>query len=183
MIVGYQGIEGAFSHIASKILYPNEQKNNFSSFRDVFQALESNKIDIGVVPIENSYTGKIEQTNTLIGKFNVNIINKIYLPIHHNLAGVDGARLNTITHVFFFFFSLLQCAKQLKKILPHAQLVEKENTAMSANFVSNSKNKHYACLCSDEAVDKFDLNKLYSNMQDKDDNCTLFIAISAMLKI
>ena len=178
MKIGYQGVKGAFSYIVAKTLYPNEQMMNFLSFREVFKALEDEKIDIGIIPIENSYTGKVEDTNLLMNDFNVKILKKINIPIHHNLAGIDGATLDVITHIFSHKQALLQCKENIKKILPKVQLVAKENTAISAHFVSNAKNKNYACLCSSEAIKEYGLKNLYPNIQDKDDNSTLFVALS-----
>ena len=178
MKIGYQGVKGSFSYIATKELYPNEQMVNFWSFREVFEALECSKIDIGIIPIENSYTGKVEDTNLLMNDFNFKILKKINIPIHHNLAGIEGATLDVITHIFSHKQALLQCKENIKKIIPKAQLVEKENTAISAHFVANAKNNNYACLCSSESIKEYGLKNLYPNLQDKNNNHTLFVAIS-----
>ena len=176
--VGYQGLKGAFSYIASCKLYPKEQLINFSSFYEVFLALEHSQINVAVIPIENSYAGKVEETNILLKKFNIKIINKITIPIVHNLAGIHNTELQNITHIFSHRQALLQCKKTLQNILPNAQLIDKQNTAISAKFISETNNKNYACICSNEAIIEYKLKNLYPNFQDCKNNYTIFIAIS-----
>ena len=50
--VGYQGVQGAFSHIASEKVFPYRKKRNFASFEDVFQAVCQNEIAYGVIPLK-----------------------------------------------------------------------------------------------------------------------------------
>ena len=178
MIIGYQGIKGAFSYITCKALYPNEKIVNFTSFTEVFEALENSKINIGVIPIKNSYAGNVDETNKLMQKYNYKIIKKIEIPIKQNLAGIYTTELKEITHIFSHKQALLQCKTKIKTILPNAILIEKGNTAISADFVSKSNNNHYACICSQEAIREYNLITLVKNFQDKEDNTTLFVAIS-----
>ena len=57
-IVGYQGVEGAFAHIALQKLFPYAKAKNYSTWREVFEAVEQGEVAFGVLPFENSTTGR-----------------------------------------------------------------------------------------------------------------------------
>lgn len=176
--IGHQGISGAFSHIATKQLFHYNKIISFSTFELLFKALQQDKINLAVIPIENSYTGKIPETNDLMKKYKFKMIKKLKLPIQHNLAVVKDTQLNDITDIFSHEQALKQCQKNIKKILPKAKLRIMKNTAISAQYVKQQNNKNYACICSDEAIQEYNLKILYKNLQDREDNYTLFFAIS-----
>ena len=69
MKVGYQGVEGAFSNIAAKQIFPCESYISFKTFFDVLEAIEEGKIDCGIVPIENSYAGRVAGMHNLFRDF------------------------------------------------------------------------------------------------------------------
>ena len=178
LTIGHQGISGAFSHIATKQLFHYNKIISFPTFELLFKALQQDKINLAVIPIENSYTGKISETNDLIKKYKFKMIKKLKLPIQHNLVAIKCTKLNDITDIFSHEQALKQCQKNIKKILPKAKLHSTTNTAISAQFVSNSQNQHYACICSADAIKEYKLENLYPNFQDKKDNYTLFAVIA-----
>jgi len=86
MKVGYQGVEGAFSNIAAKQIFPGENYISFKTFFDVLEAIEGGKIDCGIVPIENSYAGRVAGMHNLFRDFcdkNLFIITEKMLKIEH----------------------------------------------------------------------------------------------------
>lgn len=176
--IGHQGISGAFSHIATKRLFPYDEIISFPTFELLFKALQQDKINLAVIPIKNSYTGNISETNDLMKKYKFKIIKKLKLPIQHNLAVVKDTQLNDITDIFSHEQALKQCQKNIKNILPKAKLHIMKNTAISAKFISETNNKNYACICSVDAIKEYKLENLYPNFQDCKNNYTIFIAIS-----
>ena len=185
MKIGYQGVEGAFSYIASKQIFPNEDCISFKSFYDVLEAIENNKIDCGVLPIENSYAGRVAGMHNLFKDFchkNLFIIAEKLLKVEHCLCGLKNAKIENITHIFSHEQALMQCQKNISKMLPNAKSVAKENTAMSAQFVAESKNINYSAICSKDACKKYDLQVLQDNFQDSNDNYTLFVVVSKKQK-
>ena len=181
MKVGYQGVDGAFSYIASCQIYPNEKYISFKSFNEVLEAIENNNIDCGVLPIENSYAGRVAGMHNLFKDLcnkNLFIIAEKMLKIEHCLCGLKGVKIEDITHIFSHEQALMQCQKNIAKFLPNAKSVSKENTAMSAQFVAESKNSTYSAICSKDACKKYNLQILKDNFQDSNDNYTLFVVLS-----
>ena len=181
MKIGYQGVEGAFSYIASKQIFPNEEYISFKTFFDVLDAIEKDKIDCGVLPIENSYAGRVAGMHNLFKDFcdkKLFITNEKMLKVEHCLCGVKGSKIENITHIFSHEQALMQCQKNISKFLPTARSISKENTAISAQFVAENKNTSYASICSKDACDKYGLQVLKEDFQDSNDNYTLFISLS-----
>ena len=57
--VGYQGTEGAFSYLALKRLFPEQEAQSFVTFGELVRAVMSGEVSAGVLPFENSYTGEV----------------------------------------------------------------------------------------------------------------------------
>ena len=181
MKVGYQGVEGAFSNIAAKQIFPDENYISFKTFFDVLEAIEEGKIDCGIVPIENSYAGRVAGMHNLFRDFcnkNLFIVTEKMLKVEHCLCGLAGAKMADITHIFSHEQALMQCQKNISKMLPNATCTAKENTAMAAKFVAESANKNFAAICSEEACKQYGLTILKENFQDANDNYTLFVGLS-----
>lgn len=181
MKVGYQGVEGAFSNIAAKQIFPCENYISFKTFFDVLEAIEEGKIDCGIVPIENSYAGRVAGMHNLFRDFcdkNLFIITEKMLKVEHCLCGLEGAEIDAITHIFSHEQALMQCQKNISKMLPNAMCSAKENTAMAAKFVAESANKNFAAICSKDACERYGLTILKENFQDANDNYTLFVGLS-----
>ena len=77
-VVGYQGVEGAFSSIAAKHLFPHYKKRSYTSFEDVIKAVISGEIEYGVLPVENSYSGEVGEVIDLLMKYEQVYIQQIY---------------------------------------------------------------------------------------------------------
>ena len=57
--VAYQGVEGAFSHIALRKLFPLAKAKSYPTWAAVFDAVESGEAAYGVLPFENSNAGDV----------------------------------------------------------------------------------------------------------------------------
>lgn len=181
MKVGYQGVEGAFSNIAAKQIFPCENYISFKTFFDVLEAIEGGKIDCGIVPIENSYAGRVAGMHNLFRDFcdkKLFIITEKMLKVEHCLCGLAGAKIAGITHIFSHEQALMQCQKNISKMLPNATCTAKENTAVAAKFVAESANKNFAAICSEEACKQYGLTIFKKIFQDANDNYTLFVGLS-----
>ena len=181
MKVGYQGVDGAFSSIAAKVLFPNSVYVSFKTFTDVLEAVKNAEIDTGVVPIENSYAGRVAGMHNLFKDFcdkKLFITHEKMLKIEHCLCGVEDSNIDDITHIFSHEQALMQCQMNISNVLPNAVCSAKGNTAMAAQFVSENNNHYYAAICSKDACRRYGLKILQENFQDVDDNYTLFVALS-----
>ncbi len=178
-VVGYQGIPGSFSYLALKTKYKDEPLNSYQNFEDVFTALKNEKIEVGVLPIENSYTGDITDNFDFLKKYNTYIIDVIELKIDHNLLGIKGAKLNDIKEIYSHIQGFKQSQTFLKgrgyKEIPYY------NTAISAKYISETKDITKGAIGSAETAKIYNLDILAKNINTHEENTTKFMVIGNKL--
>ena len=175
--IAFQGANGANSNLACLKFYPEMQAQAFDSFYDVFTAVENNQAKYGIIPLENSYAGRVAEIHDLLQKHDVSIVAEHFFPITHNLVGLRGAKLEDIKEVLSHPQALMQSQENLRKL--GVKITEFSNTAKAAERIANLGDKSQGALCSKLASDLFDLEIIKENMQDSgNDNVTIFIVIS-----
>lgn len=182
IIVGFQGVPGSFSESALESYFGEETKRkNYQQFEDVYKALQNDEIDYGVVPLENSSTGAINDNYDLIRDYGFSIVGEQSLSISQHLLGIQGACLDDITDVYSHPQGILQCSQFLNE---HSfiQSHEYANTATAAKYVSQEKNPHYAAIASSQAAKLYGLEILESHIHDLKSNSTRFIIFGKHLE-
>lgn len=178
-VVGYQGIPGSFSYLALKTKYKDELLNSYKNFEDVFTALKNMEIEVGVLPIENSYTGDITDNFDLLKKYNAYIIDIIELKIDHNLLGIKGSKLSDIVEIYSHVQGFKQSQTFLKgrgyKEIPYY------NTAISAKYISEINDITKGAIGSAETARIYNLDILAKNINTHEDNTTKFMVIGNKL--
>lgn len=180
--IGYQGVKGSFSEEAMiKYFGENHTTTDYEEFEDVFLALKNNKIDYGILPIENSCTGAITTVYDLLAKYGLYIVGEECIKIDQNLIGIKGTKLEDIKEVY----SHPQGFEQSREFLSHynnLKLIPFHNTAISAKYISEINDKSKAAIASLRAAEIYGLDVIKSEINDKDNNHTKFIIIGRKLE-
>ena len=174
--VGYQGIEGAFSHIATTDLFPNDTKISYPTFEHIFQAVENNELNYGVIPFENSYSGDVQEVLDLCRKYNCHVQEMYPLAVDQNLVVKKGTKLENITDVYSHPQAINQCQLFLKQ--RPWNIHQAKNTALAAKYVSEQETYHNAAIASKNTAKLYDLDILEMDIQNSRQNTTRFIVIS-----
>lgn len=182
-IVACQGVEGAYSQIASERLFRMPKLMYFKTFESVFTAIESGFCQYGILPIENSSAGSVKKVYDLMLSHNFKIVRSIRLKIDHNLLAKPGTKFEDIREVFSHEQALTQCAAYLEKLGPNVKITRCENTAMAAQAVAASDRSDVAAISSHNCADLYGLKCLEADIQDRGNNYTRFICISRRLEI
>ena len=176
-LIAYQGTKGANSNLACGKFYPDYDAKAFSTFYDVFSEVESGKAEYGMIPLENSYAGRVSEIHNLLQDSSVSIVAEHFFPITHNLAAVKGAKVEDIKEVYSHPQALLQSQNSLRDL--GVQVIESSNTAVSAEYVAKQNDVTKAALCSKVAAQNNGLEIVKENLQDSgNDNITIFIVIA-----
>lgn len=172
---GYQGVLGAFSHIATQRLFPHGKMKNYAAFEGAVKGVLNHEIAKAVLPFENSYTGEVGEILDLLFKYDV-VIQSIYdLKINQNLLGLKGATLCDIKQVYSKDQAINQCQDFLKNF--DYELIPYANTALAAKFVSESQDKSKAAIASIETAELYGLEVLAENINTSKDNTTRFVVV------
>ncbi|MBM5782993.1 MAG: prephenate dehydratase [Pelagibacterales bacterium] len=175
-LIGFQGSIGANSNLACAKFYPKFEAKSFTTFADVFKAVENGEVKFGMIPFENSYAGRVSEIHNLLQKYNVAIVAEHFFEIEHNLVAINEAEIADIKDVYSHPQALMQCRETLQNL--NANQHEFSNTAEAAKFVASQKDKTKAALCSKTAAQVNGLKIIKENMQDMAGNSTIFIVIS-----
>lgn len=179
--VGYAGVPGAFAHQAL-LEYFGEIKNvNYERFQDVYEALKNDEIDYGVVPLENSSTGAINDNYDLVRDYGFYIVGEHSIKVTQNLLGIKNAKLEDINCVYSHNQALLQSSEFLNKY-PNIKKQNFSNTAAAAKYVSEKNDKHLGAIASKGAAKLYDLEIIKENIHNVDSNNTRFIIIGKQLE-
>lgn len=179
-IVAYQGVEGAFSHIALQHLFPYATAEKYSTWREVFEAVQQGKASYGVLPFENSTTGDIGEVLDLCFTQECVIWQMYDLKIVQNVLGLPNATIKDIKTVYSHPQGLRQSAKFLNQL--QLKGVEYPNTAMAAHAVAKAGDTSIAAIASVETAHLYGLKVLAESVNDTQTNTTRFIVIAPNLK-
>lgn len=178
--VAYQGVEGAFSHIVLKTLYPYARALPFATWGEVFDAVEAGRAAFGVLPFENSFAGDVSEVLDLCFAHPQLCVCGMYdLPVRQNLLGVPGATLGGVRRAVSHPQALRQSERFLKSLSIEA--VSCSNTAEAAKRVAEAGDPSLAAIASLETAQLYGLTVLAGDVNTSADNTTRFIVIGKQL--
>jgi 3-deoxy-7-phosphoheptulonate synthase len=144
--VVYSGVPGAFSHKACLQFFGSDVPlDNCSSFKEVFERVESEQASFGVVPVENSLTGSVHENYDLLLDNDLKIAGEVILRIKHNLMGLSEARIEEIERVYSHPQAFQQCRDFLEKQRGW-DLVAYKDTASAIQRVKESADPREAAI-------------------------------------
>ena len=175
--IAFQGTFGANSNLACLDFYPEYQAIPCDSFNEVFELVAAKEADLGIIPLENSYAGRVSEIHNLLQDSNLSIVAEHFLKIEHHLAAISGTKLEDIKEVYSHPQALMQCKNHLAKM--KVKLINHSNTAQAAEFIKNSNDKSKAAICSKLAAKLNNLDIIEEHLEDdRGSNITTFVAIS-----
>ena len=174
--IGFQGAQGANSEIASRQVFPKMEPLPFDTFEDVFNALDAGKVDLTMIPIENSLAGRVADIHHLMPQHKTWIIGEHFLPIRFNLMALPGVRIRDIRTVYSHVHALGQCRKIIRKHRWKAEVGG--DTAGSAKLVAERGDRTIAALAPALAADIYGLETLAADVEDEAHNTTRFLILS-----
>ncbi len=175
--VAYQGVEGAFSHIALRRLFPRAKAVSYPTWAAVFEAVRTGEAAYGVLPFENSHAGDVSAVLDLCFAYqDVNVCQVYDLPVRQNLLALPGTKLAQIRRVVSHPQAIAQSQAFLDRLgLPADQCV---NTALAAKQVAESGDMTLAAIASEETAQLYGLSVLAAGINSDGDNTTRFIVIT-----
>ena len=176
MQVAYQGEPGAYSERAVRALFPDADPMPCETVRLVFSRVTSGEADHGVVPLENSQAGSVNETyDHLQHTSMLHIVGEALVRVDHALLGVQGARLEQVRWAHSHWQALAQCEEFLSSM--RIEPVPVHDTAGAARVIAERGDREHAAIASVEAGTSLGLTVLAEHVQTHPDNFTKFGAI------
>jgi prephenate dehydratase len=174
--IAFMGVEGANADLACRQNYPYMRTLPCHAFEDAFAAVSEGRAKYAMIPIENSHAGRVAEIHNLLPKTNLHIVAEHIEPITHHLYALPGTKLGDVKEVYSHQQALMQC-----RSFTHEHKLETHihgNTATAAKDVAAWGDKSKAAICSKLAGELYQLERIAENIQDADDNETLFVVLS-----
>ena len=173
--VGYQGSEGAYSHLAALRHFGGESPaaahRGFDSFEGMMTALEAGEIDRAVLPLENTIAGTIAPNYDLLTRSQVAIVGEELQEVDHCLLGLEEVPMSRVRRVLSHPVALAQCGRFLATL--HGVEVDAfTDTAMSAKRVREEGDPTQVAIASEEAGRLHGLVVLKRGIADVRENFT-----------
>lgn len=176
----YQGEPGAYAEEAAVRFFGGEcHRANTVTWEDIFVALREGRADYGVLPIENSSTGSINQVYDLLAKYGAYIVGEQTIRVEHCLMTKPGVTLENISQVCSHEQGLFQCEEYLKEH-PHWGRKAMLNTAAAAKWVAESEEQGLAAIGSRHAARLYGLDILAQGINTNRENFTRFVIVSPL---
>ncbi|MCB0209010.1 MAG: prephenate dehydratase [Anaerolineae bacterium] len=174
--VAFQGVGGAYSETAIYQYFgPNTKTIACTSLIEVFQAVETNRADFGILPVENALTGSHPQAYELLMERDLRIQAEIIMRVQHTLMAAPGAKLSNLRRVRSSSQSLLQCEKFIQRY--KLEETPAFDTAGSARDLAENPEPDLGVIASKLAADIYHLDILEEDIQDAPFNYTRFFLL------
>ncbi len=176
MRIAYQGVAGAYSHIASMTVYPGQEYLPCDTFEKAMKLVSEGEADLAMIPVENSNAGRVSDVHFLLPQTGLHIIGEFFLPINHQLLGLPGTKLADVKSASSHPQALAQCSEFLKRhgIKPTARI----DTALSCQDVLKFQDKSIAAIASKLAGEIYGLDVVAPNVENARNNTTRFLIMA-----
>ncbi|WP_406873515.1 prephenate dehydratase [Aminobacter sp. P9b] len=174
--IAFQGEPGANSDTACRNVYPTMEPLPCPTFEDAFNAVETGKADLAMIPIENTIAGRVADIHHLLPESKLHIVGEYFLPIHFQLMVLPGVKRSEIKTVHSHIHALGQCRKYIRK--NNWKPVVAGDTAGAAKLVAEVKDRTMAALAPRLASSLYGLDILEENVEDTENNITRFVVLS-----
>ena len=177
-LVAYSGVPGSFSHKACMQFFGSEiPLRDSSSFREVFELVDSEQAAFGVVPVENTLTGSIHENYDLLLEYDLKTVGELTLRIKHNLLGHANAQIDGLERIYSHPQAFQQCREYLEKN-PGWDLIACKDTASAVQRVREGGDPREAAIAGEEDEQFSPMAVLKEGIETNPRNFTRFVVIS-----
>lgn len=177
--VTIQGVAGCYHDAAARAYFNDEEITTIpcDSFTELFQRMGCDASLLGIVAIENTIAGSILPNHELLRQSNMQIVGEHKMHISHVLAALPGQSIDELSEVNSHPMALMQCEQFLRQH-PNLKMIEKFDTAGSAQEIADYKLMGHAAVCGEYAANLYGLNILEHGIETNKRNFTRFLIIA-----
>lgn len=175
--VAFQGERGAYSESAVyKFFGDKTEVKPCRDLTEVFESVDKQEVPVGVVPIENSLEGSVNQTYDLFLTHKLKVYGEIIIRISHCLIANPSTDLEAVKTVYSHPQALAQCRSFLECL--NSDLIPTYDTAGSVKMLKEKGLKDAAAVASEKAAEIYNMKILAREIEDTPTNYTRFFVIS-----
>lgn len=177
-LIAIQGSVSSFHDLAAKKYFGEDVSvKECGSFKEVCDKIANNKVDYGIIAIENKVAGSILLNYQLIEQYDLKIIGEIYLPIELQLLGNTQSNISNVKEVISHPMALGQSQLFLAEH-ENVLVTEYKDTSSCAKMVAEDRTGKLAVIGGPALAKAYDLKVLVDNVCDVKQNFTRFYILS-----
>ncbi|MDR1416488.1 MAG: prephenate dehydratase [Prevotellaceae bacterium] len=177
--IAIQGVAGAFHELAAqKFFGKNIEAVECDTFRELARKLHAGEVDFAVMAIENTIAGTLLPNYSLINEFDLKVVGEVYLHIEMQLMALPGVRLSQIAYIHSHPIAIAQCREFLDTLPAAVTVVEKNDTAESAQLIIKNMLADTAAIAGNLAAEMYGLQIIAKDIHTCKQNFTRFLALS-----
>ncbi|MFC3230116.1 prephenate dehydratase [Marinibaculum pumilum] len=174
--IAFQGMPGAYSHLACREKFPALDAYPCATFEDAFAAVKEGHANLGMIPIENSLAGRVADIHHLLPDSHLYVVGEHFHRVRHQLLAPKGATLEGVKRVLSHEQALSQCRGMTRDL--GLEAVPRADTAGAAREVAERGDPAEAAIASTLAAEIYGLEVLRSHIEDRLGNTTRFIVMA-----
>lgn len=175
--VAFQGEHGAYSEEAIVQHFGKDVTTlPCHAFEHIFEAVETGRATLGLLPVENSSAGSINKSFDLLLDHDLKVHGEVLLRVRHNLLTIPG-QAGSIREVRSHFQALAQCEDYLNRNKYTA--VPWYDTAGSAKDLAADPAPGVGVIASKLAAEHYGLEIVEEGIEDLRNNYTRFFLLGS----
>jgi len=179
--IAYQGVEGSPSHLDAQRRFRGRAGGalltEHQSFREVADAVRTGRADIGILPIENSTAGSINEIYDLLLEGGLTITAELFGSVRHRLLVLPGVDWRGLRRIF----SHPQVLKQWEPVLRTLSQIQLEatyDTAGAARKVKEGNDRTIGLIATEYEGRTFGLEVAPAEIPESVSDYTRYVEIS-----
>ncbi|OOF86666.1 chorismate mutase [Rodentibacter ratti] len=179
--IAFLGKRGSYSNLAARSYAARYQKQfielGCQSFEQVFEKVKNGEADVGILPLENTTSGAINEVYDLLQHTDLSLVGELAYPIKHCVLVNDATNLSQIDTLYSHPQVIQQCSQFIHNLdRVHIEYCESSSHAMQ--LVSSLNKPNIAALGNEDGGKLYGLSVLKTNIANQENNITRFIVVS-----
>ncbi|NBH75981.1 chorismate mutase [Rodentibacter pneumotropicus] len=179
--IAFLGKRGSYSNLAARNYAARYQKQfvelGCQSFEQVFEKVKNGEADFGILPLENTTSGAINEVYDLLQHTDLSLVGELAYPIKHCVLVNDTIDLRQIDTLYSHPQVIQQCSQFIHSLdRVHIEYCESSSHAMQ--LVSSLNKPNIAALGNEDGGKLYGLSVLKTNIANQENNITRFIVVS-----
>jgi len=179
--VAFLGNKGSYSNIATHQYFSRYKKQivefGCSGFQDIVDTVESGQADYGMLPIENTSSGSINEVYDVLQHTSLSIVGELSIAIDHCILAHPKAKLENITTLYAHPQPYAQCGLYLRT-LNNTRFDFVDSSSKAMEVVANSDDLTIGAIGSKVGGEMYGLQALKTDIANQQQNFTRFIVVS-----
>ena len=175
--IAFQGVPGAYSHMACQAIKPEMEPVSCSSFEDMLMQVQTGEAGLAMVPVENSIAGRVADIHNLLPSSGLHIIGEHFHRVNHHILAPRGATLDGLSEVHSHAQGLAQCRNRIRSL--GLTPVMHPDTAGAAKDIAALGDPKIGAIASRLAAKIYDLDILFESAEDDAHNTTRFLIMAS----